>query len=243
MFSKESVRVQTEQSTQVVSYVGKVMKCHCERQRWPLSTRRKEGASGFISSSLLVMTSLLNLVEANVTPSGEMPKGQAGERPAPTSRLDKVYAEKNRYFVTVTNRGLAQALGAYGAQQNLRAVDLIARSVYHTVERSTPQAVVVPTRSGNTARRIARFRLPCWVITLSPCPATSQAMQFSYGIYAVDVNADRGDWSEFVRDWLAQQGIVDGLVLLTQGPSDAYPCGNHRLEIIELDPTRERRCH
>ena len=104
MFSKESVRVQTEQSTQVVSYVGKVTKCHCERQRWPLSTGSKEGVSGFISSSLLVTTSLLNLVEANLTPSGEMPKGQAGERPAPTSRLDKVYAEKNRYFATVTNR-------------------------------------------------------------------------------------------------------------------------------------------
>lgn len=72
MFSKESVRVQTEQSTQVVSYVGKVTKCHCERQRWPLSARRKEGVSGFISSSLLAMTSLPNLVEANVTPLWEM---------------------------------------------------------------------------------------------------------------------------------------------------------------------------
>ena len=104
MFSKESVRVQTEQTTRVASYVGKVTKCHCERQRWSLSTGSKEGVSGFISSSLLVTTSLLNLVEANLTPSGEMSKGQAGEKPAPTSRLDKVYAEKNKYFATVTNR-------------------------------------------------------------------------------------------------------------------------------------------
>jgi len=140
------------------------------------------------------------------------------------------------------NRLLAQALGAYGEARHLRAVDLIARSVYHTVERSAPRAVVVPTQSGYTARSIARFRLPCWIIAFSPNPATCQALQFSYGIEPVDVVDDRGDWSEYVRSWLAGRGIEKGLVLLTQGPSAAHPCGNHRMEIIELDPDEERPC-
>jgi pyruvate kinase len=139
-------------------------------------------------------------------------------------------------------RLLAQALGAYGDRSNLRAVDLIARSVYHTVEQSAPRVVTVPTRSGNTARRIARFRLPCWIIAFSPNPATSQALQFSYGIHAVDVSDDRADWSAFVRQWLAERGIDNGLVLLTQGPSEEYPCGNHRLEIMELDDARTSAC-
>ena len=140
------------------------------------------------------------------------------------------------------SRPLAQALGAYGDGRRLRAVDLIARSVYHTVERSAPRGVVVPTRSGHTARSIARFRLPCWVVALSPNPATGQALQFSYGVQPVDVDHDRADWTDFVRGWLADRGVDDGLVLLTQGPSAEYPCGNHRLEIIELDPTREHPC-
>jgi len=67
MFSKESVRVQTEQTTSVVSDVEKVMKCNGERQRLPLSTWSKEGLNGFASSSLFVMTSLPNRVEANIT--------------------------------------------------------------------------------------------------------------------------------------------------------------------------------
>jgi pyruvate kinase len=141
------------------------------------------------------------------------------------------------------NRLLAQALGAYGAGGSQRAVDLIARSVYHTVERSAPRAITVPTRSGNTARNIARFRLPCWIVAFSPNPSTCQALQFSYGIRAEQVDGDRGDWSSFVRQWLAAQGIDDGLVLLTQGPSEEYPCGNHRLEIIELDNARQDACN
>ena len=140
------------------------------------------------------------------------------------------------------NRLLAQALGAYGDGRQLRAVDLIARSVYHTVERSAPQAVVVPTRSGNTARSIARFRLPCWVVALSPTPSTCQALKFSYGVLAVDVESDLPDWSEYVRCWLADKGIKEGLVLLTQGPSEEHPCGNHRLEILELSPERNPAC-
>jgi pyruvate kinase len=138
------------------------------------------------------------------------------------------------------NRPLAQALGAYGKAPQLRAVDLIARSVYHTVERGAPRGVVCPTRSGNTARNIARFRLPCWIIALCPNPETAQALQFSYGIQALDVDGEREDWTGFVRAWLGEQGIDHGLVLLTQGPSPEYPCGNHRLEIIELDPDQER---
>ncbi len=141
------------------------------------------------------------------------------------------------------NRLLAQALGAYGDGGPLRAVDLIARSVYHTVERSAPQAVIVPTRSGNTARSIARFRLPCWVIAFSPVPNTCQALKFSYGVLAVEVDDDLPDWSEHGRCWLADKGIQDGLALLTQGPSEEHPCGNHRLEILELSPERNPACH
>ncbi|MBK5940003.1 pyruvate kinase [Halochromatium roseum] len=141
------------------------------------------------------------------------------------------------------NRLLAQSLGAYGKGGPLRAVDLIARSVYHTVERSAPKAIIVPTRSGNTARSIARFRLPCWVVAFSPVPSTSQALKFSYGVLAVDVDGDLPDWSEYVRGWLADKGINEGLVLLTQGPSEEHPCGNHRMEIMELSPERNPACH
>ena len=39
----------------------------------------------------------------------------------------------------------------------------------------------------------------------------------------------------------AEQGITEGLALLAQGPSAQNPCGNHRMEIVELDP-QHRAC-
>ena len=139
-------------------------------------------------------------------------------------------------------RRQAERIGAYDSDGSRRAPDLIARSVYHTAERSEPRLVVVPTRSGNTARRIARFRLPCPLVAFTPNPDTAQRLCFSYGVYAEQTTADLADWTRFVRDWLAEHSIGDGLVLLTQGPSEEYPCGNHRLELIELDGERSPRC-
>ncbi|AGA91589.1 pyruvate kinase [Thioflavicoccus mobilis 8321] len=115
-----------------------------------------------------------------------------------------------------------------------RAVDLIAESVHHMIARSVFNAVLVPTRSGDTARNVARSRLPVWIIALSPNESTCQALAFSYGVLPVAVDVDRADWADFARTWLATQGIRDGLVLLTQGPSAENPRGNHRLEILEL---------
>ena len=137
-------------------------------------------------------------------------------------------------------RQTSQVIG--GAQDgHPPAVDLIAESIYHTVRRIQPWAVMVPTRSGATARNVARFRLPAWVVAMSPSEATCQALQFSYGVHAIKVEEDRADWAECVRRWLAEQGITEGLALLAQGPSNQNPCGNHRMEIVELD-AQHRAC-
>jgi pyruvate kinase len=136
-------------------------------------------------------------------------------------------------------RPLSDIVGDHGAP---KAVDLIAESVYHTSERVGSHGVMVPTRSGATARNVGRFRLPVWIVALSPNQATCQTLQFSYGIHAIAVDEDRADWGAFVRRWLAKQGITQGLVLLTQGPSSQNPCGNYRMEIVELDPEHKPPC-
>ncbi len=132
------------------------------------------------------------------------------------------------------NRVVAETLRDYDRHQTPRAVDLIARNVFYTVERSLPRLVIVPTRSGATARSIARLRLPCWIVAFTPRPASAQALQFSCGVLPVEAPGDRADWNAFARQWLSEHGIDAGLVLLTQGPSEENPDANHRLELIEL---------
>ncbi len=116
----------------------------------------------------------------------------------------------------------------------VNAMDLISLSVQHALERFDPVAVVVPTRSGVTARSIARFRPKVCITAFSPNEPTCQALQFSYGVNAVHVSEDHADWDTYTREWLASQGIKEGLALLTQGPSPQHPNANHRLEILDL---------
>jgi pyruvate kinase len=113
-------------------------------------------------------------------------------------------------------------------------VELIALSVQYTLDRIQPAAILVPTLSGSTVRNITRFRLPVWITAFSPNEATCQTLQFSYGINPVLVEQDLPDWDAFCKQWLKSQGITSGLALLTQGPSELNPGGNHRMEILEL---------
>ncbi|CAL1239923.1 pyruvate kinase [Candidatus Methylocalor cossyra] len=112
---------------------------------------------------------------------------------------------------------------------------VIALAVETSFEYAMPAAVFVPTRSGATARNIGRFRLPVWMIAISPDPKTCQELQFTYGAYPVQVAADPKDWSAFIRDWHRREPLPGNVVLLTAGPSEEHPDTNHRMEIVELN--------
>jgi len=112
--------------------------------------------------------------------------------------------------------------------------DLIAFSVETTLERISPAVVFVPTRSGYTARSIARFRLPVWIAAVSSQETTCQGLQFSYGVYPVHESEHPEDWNAFARQWLRKHGVEGDLVILTEGPSSKHPETNNRMEIIDL---------
>ena len=127
--------------------------------------------------------------------------------------------------------------GAAASIRNERGVnlpDLIARSVRATLERITPAAVFVPTRSGATARSIARFRLPVWIVGVSSREATCQKLQFSYGVYPVREEDHPENWRAYIRTWLGGHGVRGDFAILTEGPSLRHPGANHRMEIIDL---------
>jgi pyruvate kinase len=114
-------------------------------------------------------------------------------------------------------------------------VDLIAHCVQQAVAALSPLAVVVPTRSGCTARNIARYRLPVWITAFSTEHATCQNLQFSRGVHPVHVEKEYPDWTPFCREWLRDQGYRSGVAVLTQGPSPDNPDATHRMEIAVLD--------
>ncbi|MGB5615446.1 MAG: pyruvate kinase [Desulfobacterales bacterium] len=112
--------------------------------------------------------------------------------------------------------------------------DLIARSVVSTSQRITPAAVIVPTHSGATARRITRFRLPVWITAVSSYEKTCQDLLFSYGVFPVCEPEHPTDWRSWIRNWLKVQELSGQLVVMTEGPSRKHPERNNRMELVNL---------
>lgn len=121
---------------------------------------------------------------------------------------------------------------------NIRPAHLIALSVETSLEYSKPAAVFVPTRSGATARRIAQFRLPVWIVALSSRENACQSLQFSSGVWPVLQQEHPEDWNRYISQWISARGIAGDIVILTEGPSAKHPDANHRMEIIDLKQTK-----
>jgi pyruvate kinase len=115
---------------------------------------------------------------------------------------------------------------------NLR--DLVAWSVGAILQRLSPAFIMVPTASGATARSIARFRGTAWVLAVSSRRETCQGLQFSYGVHPVCERPLPPDWKQYAGQWSMSLGSGEGIVLLTEGPSEKHPDANHRLEILDL---------
>jgi pyruvate kinase len=130
--------------------------------------------------------------------------------------------------------GLQDVLGTTDSDEDVSLTDLIALSVETTVDCISPAAVIVPTRSGDTARKISHFKLPVWITAVSSQESTCQRLQFSYGVCSVHQPDHPEDWKAFARDLLKSQGIKGNLVVLTEGPSLKHPDANNRIELIDL---------
>jgi pyruvate kinase len=129
---------------------------------------------------------------------------------------------------------IAKTIRSRRGEDELRLEDLIALCVETTLQRITPPTVIVPTRSGATARSITRFRLPVWITAVSSLQKTCQDLMFSYGVYPVCEADHPEDWRGWTRNWLESQNIEGQFVVLTEGPSEKRPDRNNRMEIIDL---------
>jgi pyruvate kinase len=127
-----------------------------------------------------------------------------------------------------------ETLKTLDPDKKMSFTDLIALSVETTVERIAPAAVFVPTRGGGTARSIARFRLPVWLIAISSQESTCRQLQFSYGVFPQYEFDHPDDWKVYIKDWMRTHEMEGNVVVLTEGPSSKHPEANNRMEIVDL---------
>jgi pyruvate kinase len=145
--------------------------------------------------------------------------------------LAKIAAEIEPHRHRITVKEMFQGMDIRG---KLRPAHLIAVGVEASLEYASPAAVFVPTKSGETARSLARFRPPVWIAAVSSQESTCQALQFSYGVYPVHESDHPEDWTAYARKWVQDHRLEGQLVILTEGPSTKHPEANHRMELVEL---------
>ncbi|MFC1879798.1 pyruvate kinase, partial [Chloroflexota bacterium] len=136
-------------------------------------------------------------------------------------------------------RDVANILDAAKSSGDISTDDLISLSIFMSVEALTPAVVMTPTMSGATSRRVSRFRLPVWIVAVSPYEQTCQNLQFSYGVYPVFEKQRPPSWERYAHEWLALHGIDNHLAVLTQGSSFKHSGGTNQIEIIDLSKPPE----
>jgi pyruvate kinase len=118
--------------------------------------------------------------------------------------------------------------------RELKPLHLVAIGVEASLEYASPAAIFAPTQSGTTARGLAVFRPPVWIVAVSTEERTCQQLAFSYGVLPVRETDYPDDWKSYTKKWVAANGVEGCIAVLVEGPSAKHPEANHRMEIIEL---------
>jgi pyruvate kinase len=123
----------------------------------------------------------------------------------------------------------------YRTNRPSTAAEAIATVVEHALDNVPCDSVFVPTRTGTTARMLARFKPTVWVVAVSRRREVCQGLAFSYGVCPVQIDQEPRDWQVFARAWMAAEGLTGHTAMLVAGPSSAHPEARHRIEFLRLD--------
>ncbi len=115
--------------------------------------------------------------------------------------------------------------------------EVITLQVHEALQKLPIAAVLTPTRSGATPRRISRFKPETWILAFSRVPRTCDFLSLSYGVYPVNVKETKEGWEKKATEKAKELGFVKSgeVVIFTQGPSLGKPGGTNMLKILTLE--------
>ena len=133
-----------------------------------------------------------------------------------------------------TGQFVREAMKAVIDSESVVPSDLVSMNIENVLARMSVAAVVVPSRSGSTARQLARFRLPVWLTAAATREETCQGLRFSYGIHPVKLDKEPEDWRSWAKQRVSAEGTPGDYLILIEGPSPDRPDVAQRLEVIDL---------
>jgi pyruvate kinase len=134
--------------------------------------------------------------------------------------------------------GVAGLLEQQMASGEISREDLIAFNIFMTARTLKPALVFVPSDSGETARRVTRFRLKPWIVAVCLEERICQQLHFSYGVYPAYAAENPESWPGYAQEWIQGREVEGDLVLVIQGASTQRSGDTTRLDIVDLAHVR-----
>ena len=114
--------------------------------------------------------------------------------------------------------------------------DIISLNVVEAAETLQVRYILTPTASGNTARRISRFKPECWILAFSGQKNTCQFLNLSYGVYPFFMTKKTKSWHAPILNFINDAGLVkkNDKVILTQRRFSKKPGGTDSFGILTI---------
>ena len=145
------------------------------------------------------------------------------------------YIERNRTIEDVGNN-LGNYLENEMNSSHVSIADVISLNAVKSTEVLKIQYILTPTESGNTARRISRFKPTCWILSFSRNIDTCWFLPFSYGVYPFYSDNKNEGWHDYILNFIKKTSLVKKgqKVILTQRRFAKQKGGTDSLGILTI---------
>jgi len=161
-----------------------------------------------------------------------------GRYPVETVRMMAriaVSIERHRRRVSPSSNVKEFFLSSVG-QKTMSIEDVVSLNVFEAMRALSVRFILTPTNTGNTPRRISRFKPDCWILAFSKFERTHRFLALSYGVYPFLIENKVDSWHDLVMKLMkdARLGKRGDKVILTEGLSSGQAGGTDSLRIITL---------
>jgi len=120
---------------------------------------------------------------------------------------------------------------------NRNVTDILSLNVAEAAETLRVKYILTPTSSGNTARRISRFKPKCWILAFSRNEQTCQFLNFSYGVFPFVLQNKKQSWHAPILSFMQEKGLVkkNDKIILTQRRFSKKPGGTDSFGILTFE--------
>jgi pyruvate kinase len=114
--------------------------------------------------------------------------------------------------------------------------DTISLDVADTVDQLDISQVLAPTDTGDTPRRISRFKPSCWILAFTSFEQTRNCLALSWGVFPFLMEHPASRWDKQLVDFVVREKLATkkDRLLLTEGIPLGKDTGTNSLRIITV---------